>query len=81
MRTLFWAAHRTDYIDLYRIHRPDPDTDIEETLSAMSDLIRGGKSPRDRVLHHARRQQTDLRRAAILTSFSDERRLPPGNRM
>jgi len=34
---------RTDYIDLYQIHRPDLDTDIEETLSALSDLVRGGK--------------------------------------
>jgi aryl-alcohol dehydrogenase-like predicted oxidoreductase len=34
---------QTDYIDLYQIHRPDPDTDIEETLSALSDLIRNGK--------------------------------------
>jgi aryl-alcohol dehydrogenase-like predicted oxidoreductase len=34
---------QTDYIDLYQIHRPDPDTDIEETLSALSDLIRSGK--------------------------------------
>jgi aryl-alcohol dehydrogenase-like predicted oxidoreductase len=33
----------TDYIDLYQIHRPDPDTDIEETLSALSDLVRSGK--------------------------------------
>jgi aryl-alcohol dehydrogenase-like predicted oxidoreductase len=34
---------RTDYIDLYQVHRPDPDTDVEETLSALSDLVRGGK--------------------------------------
>ena len=34
---------QTDYIDLYQIHRPDPSTDIEETLSALSDLIHGGK--------------------------------------
>ena len=34
---------RTDYIDLYQIHRPDPATDIEETLSALSDLIHSGK--------------------------------------
>ncbi|MCV7350686.1 aldo/keto reductase [Mycobacterium parmense] len=34
---------QTDYIDLYQIHRPDPDTDIEETLSVLSDLIRSGK--------------------------------------
>ncbi|GAA0623532.1 aldo/keto reductase [Sporichthya brevicatena] len=34
---------QTDYIDLYQIHRPDPDTDIEVTLSALSDLVRSGK--------------------------------------
>ena len=33
----------TDYIDLYQIHRPEPDTDIEETLGALSDLVRAGK--------------------------------------
>ena len=34
---------QTDHIDLYQIHRPDPETDIEETLSALSDLIHSGK--------------------------------------
>jgi aryl-alcohol dehydrogenase-like predicted oxidoreductase len=34
---------QTDYIDLYQVHRPDPGTDIEETLSALSDLIHSGK--------------------------------------
>lgn len=34
---------RTDYIDLYQLHRPDPDTDIDETLSALTDLVRQGK--------------------------------------
>jgi aryl-alcohol dehydrogenase (NADP+) len=34
---------QTDYIDLYQIHRPAPDTDIEETLSALTDLQRAGK--------------------------------------
>ncbi|MEF2978864.1 aldo/keto reductase [Subtercola sp. YIM 133946] len=34
---------QTDYIDLYQIHRPDPSTDIEETLSALSDLVHAGK--------------------------------------
>jgi aryl-alcohol dehydrogenase-like predicted oxidoreductase len=33
----------TDYIDLYQIHRPEPDTDIEETLGALTDLVRAGK--------------------------------------
>ncbi|WP_431966097.1 aldo/keto reductase [Nocardia sp. bgisy134] len=33
----------TDHIDVFQIHRPDPDTDIEETLSALTDLQRAGK--------------------------------------
>jgi aryl-alcohol dehydrogenase (NADP+) len=33
----------TDYIDLYQIHRPDPETPIEETLTALDDLVRAGK--------------------------------------
>jgi aryl-alcohol dehydrogenase-like predicted oxidoreductase len=33
----------TDYIDLYQIHRPDHRTDIEETLGALTDLLREGK--------------------------------------
>ncbi|MDT7552469.1 MAG: hypothetical protein QOI16_1005 [Pseudonocardiales bacterium] len=33
----------TDYIDLYQIHRPDHETDVGETLSALSDLVTAGK--------------------------------------
>ena len=33
----------TDHIDLYQIHRPDPSIDIEETLGALTDLVREGK--------------------------------------
>ncbi|MEU6517275.1 aldo/keto reductase [Streptomyces sp. NPDC046978] len=33
----------TDHIDLYQMHRPDPGTDVDETLGALSDLIRAGK--------------------------------------
>ncbi|MEV5691807.1 aldo/keto reductase [Micromonospora globbae] len=33
----------TDWIDLYQVHRPDPTTDIEETLSVLTDLVRQGK--------------------------------------
>jgi aryl-alcohol dehydrogenase-like predicted oxidoreductase len=33
----------TDWIDLYQVHRPRTDTDIDETLSALSDLIHQGK--------------------------------------
>src|SRR3984957_15660703 len=130
---------QTDHIDLYQIHRPDPATDIEETLSALSDLIRSGKvravgsstmpasdiveaqwvaerrglarfrteQPPYSILNRGieaevlpvvqrygmgalvwsplakgmltgrirKGQQTDLRRAAMLTSFSDESRI------
>ena len=34
---------QTDYIDLYQIHRPEPETDIDETLGALTDLVRQGK--------------------------------------
>lgn len=34
---------RTDHIDLYQLHRPNPGTAIEETLSALSDLVHQGK--------------------------------------
>jgi aryl-alcohol dehydrogenase-like predicted oxidoreductase len=34
---------RTDWIDLYQIHRPEDDTDIDETLGVLSDLIHAGK--------------------------------------
>jgi aryl-alcohol dehydrogenase-like predicted oxidoreductase len=34
---------RTDYIDLYQSHSPDPDTPLEETLRAFDDLVRQGK--------------------------------------
>jgi aryl-alcohol dehydrogenase-like predicted oxidoreductase len=34
---------KTDWIDLYQIHRPEEDTDVEETLGALSDLVHAGK--------------------------------------
>jgi aryl-alcohol dehydrogenase-like predicted oxidoreductase len=34
---------QTDWIDLYQVHRPDPATDVEETLAALTDLQRQGK--------------------------------------
>jgi aryl-alcohol dehydrogenase-like predicted oxidoreductase len=34
---------RTDRIDLYQVHRPEQDTDVEETLGALTDLVRQGK--------------------------------------
>jgi aryl-alcohol dehydrogenase (NADP+) len=35
---------RTDYVDLYQIHRWDPETPIEETLEALHDIIKSGKA-------------------------------------
>ena len=34
---------KTDWIDLYQVHRPEAETDIEETLGALSDLVHQGK--------------------------------------
>jgi 1-deoxyxylulose-5-phosphate synthase len=34
---------RTDWIDLYQVHSPDPATPVEETLRALDDLVRAGK--------------------------------------
>jgi aryl-alcohol dehydrogenase-like predicted oxidoreductase len=40
------SLHRlgVDYIDLYQIHRFDPDTPVEETLEALNDVVRAGKA-------------------------------------
>jgi aryl-alcohol dehydrogenase-like predicted oxidoreductase len=35
---------KTDYVDLYQAHRPDPETPIEETLRAFDDIVRAGKA-------------------------------------
>ena len=35
---------KTEWIDLYYLHRPDPATPIEETLRALEDLVRQGKA-------------------------------------
>ena len=58
---------QTDYIDLYQLHRPDPGTDIEETLSALSDLIHSGKV---RVIGASGTQASDM----IEAQWAAERR-------
>lgn len=35
---------RTDYVDLYQLHHPDPETPIDETLRALDDVVRSGKA-------------------------------------
>src|SRR5215471_14688173 len=48
-RYIMWAVEAslrrlgTDYLDLYQIHQPDPETPQEETLAALDDLVRSGK--------------------------------------
>jgi len=35
---------RTDYVDLYQLHHPDPSTPVEESLRALDDVVRAGKA-------------------------------------
>jgi aryl-alcohol dehydrogenase-like predicted oxidoreductase len=53
---------RTDYIDLYQIHTPDPVTPIEETLAALSELVRAGKV---RYVGHSNFSGLQTARAAV----------------
>ncbi|WP_434450034.1 aldo/keto reductase [Lentzea sp. E54] len=46
-----------DHIDLYQVHHPDPGTDIEETLSALTDLLRSGKV---RAIGHSNLPATEI---------------------
>jgi aryl-alcohol dehydrogenase-like predicted oxidoreductase len=70
---------QTDWIDLYQVHRPDPHTAIDETVSALSDLVRAGKirywgtstfpAPTSSMRtgrRIGRRHRTALRAAAVL---------------
>jgi aryl-alcohol dehydrogenase-like predicted oxidoreductase len=53
---------RTDYIDLYQIHTPDPVTPIEETLAALTDLVQAGKV---RYVGHSNFSGLQTARAAV----------------
>ena len=55
---------QTDHIDLYQIHRPSPDTDIEETLSVLLVWISSGTQPAQGagcVVLRAREKEGELR--------------------
>jgi aryl-alcohol dehydrogenase-like predicted oxidoreductase len=54
---------RTDYLDLYQLHFPDPGTPLEETISAMSELVTEGKV---RYLGHSNLAGWQIARAAHL---------------
>lgn len=62
---------QTDWIDLYQVHTPDPDTPIAETLDALSDLVREGKV---RYLGHSNFTGWQLAEAALV---ADARRTVP----
>src|SRR5438128_8520634 len=53
---------RTDYIDLYQVHWPDPKTPVEETGRVLADLVREGKIRHAGVSNYSPRQMTDLAR-------------------
>ncbi|HEX7306633.1 aldo/keto reductase [Lentzea sp.] len=46
-----------DHVDLYQVHHPDPGTDVEETLSALTDLLRAGKV---RAIGHSNLPPSDI---------------------
>jgi aryl-alcohol dehydrogenase-like predicted oxidoreductase len=54
---------RTDYLDLYQLHFPDPGTPLEETIAAMSELVTEGKV---RYLGHSNLAGWQIARAAHL---------------
>jgi aryl-alcohol dehydrogenase-like predicted oxidoreductase len=60
---------RTDRLDLYLIHEPDPETPIEETLDALHDLVRAGK-----VLYVGA-SNVDARQVSRAAAVSEARRL------
>jgi aryl-alcohol dehydrogenase-like predicted oxidoreductase len=54
----------TDWIDLYQMHRPDPETPIDETLRALEDLVRDGKIRHAGCSQFSAAQIRDASRAA-----------------
>ena len=59
---------RTDYIDLYQVHWPDPATTIEETAEAMRDLQRAGKVRAVGVSNYSIAEMERFRRVARLAT-------------
>lgn len=50
----------TDYVDLFYLHRPDPDTPIDESLRALDDLVRAGKVRYAAISNYAGWQVADI---------------------
>ena len=61
---------KTDWIDLYMMHEPDPNTPIEESLSALDDLVRQGKIRYTGSSHFAAWQNVEAHWVAELKGFN-----------
>ena len=67
-----------EYVDLYQIHRWDPETPIEETLEALNDVVRAGQGPLYRGIQHVRlavHKGSAARRSARLDAGSSPCRI------
>ena len=62
---------KTDWIDLYQLHRPDPLTPIEETLRALDDLVRAGQGALHRLLQLRRPGRSSRRSGRRATTNLD----------
>lgn len=62
---------RTDWIDLYQLHRPDPNTPLEETLASLDELVRQGK------VRHIGCSNLSAAQVAEATAIARERKLTP----
>src|SRR5258707_10811152 len=64
----------TDHIDLYQMHRPDYTTDLDETLGALTDLVRQGKI---RAFGHSTYPAERIVEAQWVAAERGHRRVPP----
>ena len=62
---------RTDYVDLFQLHHPDPDTPLDETLAALDQIVKQGKARHVGVSNHYAWQ------SAYMLAVARERHLAP----
>jgi hypothetical protein len=70
----------TDYIDIYQLHRPDPDTDLEEILAVLTDLVRLDDGPGPVGRRTCRTAAVPHRAAAVLDPEPRHRTGGPADR-
>jgi aryl-alcohol dehydrogenase-like predicted oxidoreductase len=61
---------RTDYVDIYYLHMPDPETPIDESLDALDELRRTGKVRFPAASNYAAWQMVDMRNIAERRNFA-----------